>query len=72
MNWVPSSHTRAVESEGIESPPPATSWDSRQKYSTTQTEPEALVPALPPKPINNNWSVKLIRLYGNASSCVEF
>jgi hypothetical protein len=60
MNWVPSIDppaAPAVESEFIEPPPPATS--RKQEYSTTQTELEASVPALPPKP-NNNWSVNYL------------
>ena len=70
MDWIPQIHP--MESEFIEPPPPAippktmmvgdwtgeNSIHREQKYSTVQTESEALVPALPPKP--NNWSVKLI------------
>ena len=57
MNWVPSIHPAAVESEDIQLPPPPINREQKYSESTIhiQTESDALVPALPPKP--NNWSV---------------
>ena len=58
MNWVPPIHPAVVESEP---PPPPTNREENYSESTIQTESEALVPALPPKP-NNNWSVNSIQI----------
>ena len=61
MSWVPQVHPVAVETEIIESlpptiPPKMTVVIGEQNCSRVQTESEALMPALPPKP-SNNWSV---------------
>ena len=66
MSWVPQIHPAAMETEIMESLPPAIppkmivaeDLIREQKCSRVQTESEGLVPALPPKP-SNNWSVHM-------------